>query len=297
MPGIRARPSARKRAFSWSSCKPLGTLLQRNESGGRQNTCLPHASAQRLANHARFGNECFAANQKRANGSSQAFGKAEHHRIALGRKPVHRHAQRDRGVENTRAVQVNGNSGLMRAVANPVHHRLRHHRSSGHVMRVFQRNQPGLRQVVDLGREFCPHQVPGQNAVRRGDRTHHASAEPAQHSHLVIEDVAAFFADDLLSGTGVQLDGDGVSHTATGHEDCRLASKYFGGSRLQPIDGWVLAINVVADLGLGHGSTHGCRGQSYGVAAQVHRTVELSELKFEFGKAMDIKQVLRDGEI
>ena len=43
----------------------------------------------------------------------------------------------------------------------------------------------------------------------------------------------------------------------------------FGGALLQPVDGGIFAVDVVADFGFGHGAPHGGGGPRDGVAAQV----------------------------
>ena len=81
----------------------------------------------------------------------------------------------------------------------------------------------------------------------------------------------ARLADDLLAVLGVQLDGDGVSHGAGRHEQARLLAEDLGGAPLQPVDGGVFAVHVVADLGLRHGAPHGGGRAGDGVAAQIDK--------------------------
>src|SRR3954466_15315827 len=83
--------------------------------------------------------------------------------------------------------------------------------------------------------------------------------------------MGTLLADDLLAGAGVDLDGDLVPHAAAGNEDGGLAREYLGGAMLEPIDGRVFAIHVIADLGFRHGATHLRRWASDGVTAQVDR--------------------------
>jgi hypothetical protein len=83
--------------------------------------------------------------------------------------------------------------------------------------------------------------------------------------------VGARLADDLLAVLGVQLDADGVSHGAGRDEHARLFAKDFRGAPLEPVDGGVLAVNVVADLGLRHGAPHLGGRAGDGVAAQIDK--------------------------
>jgi hypothetical protein len=54
----------------------------------------------------------------------------------------------------------------------------------------------------------------------------------------------------------MDFDGDGVAHCSGGNEERRLFAEDLSGSPLQQVDGGVLAVDVVADLGRGHGAPH-----------------------------------------
>ena len=102
-----------------------------------------------------------------------------------------------------------------------------------------------------------------------GDRAGNTSGEVRQHCHFVIEDVATLLADDFLAGPGVDLDRNGVAHRAAGHEDRGLPPEDLRGTRFQPVDGGIFAVNVVANLGVGHGAAHFRRGSRDRVAAEI----------------------------
>ena len=104
------------------------------------------------------------------------------------------------------------------------------------------------------------------------------------HRHLILEDVAALFADHLLAVMGVQLDRDLIAHGSAGHKQRGLAAEDLRRALLQPIDGWVFAINVVANFGLEHGAAHLGRRLGEGVAAQLNDCAGvLGTLGFEIG--------------
>ena len=77
----------------------------------------------------------------------------------------------------------------------------------------------------------------------------------------------AGFADDFLAVLGVEADGDLVAHGAGGDEDRGLSAEDRGGLLLEPVDGGVFAVDVVANFGCGHGLAHGWGGLGDGVAA------------------------------
>ena len=72
--------------------------------------------------------------------------------------------------------------------------------------------------------------------------------------------MGAGFADHFLAVLSVDLDRDGISHRARGNKKARLLAHHFGGSLLQPVDGRIFAVDVIADFGFGHGPAHGRRG-------------------------------------
>ena len=82
--------------------------------------------------------------------------------------------------------------------------------------------------------------------------------------------------DHFLPVLGVQLDRDGVAHGAGGHEQRGFLAGDFGRALLQPVDGGIFAVNVVADLGLHHGAPHLGRGLGHGIAAQIDHAVRNS---------------------
>ena len=209
------------------------------------------------------------AHQHRSDRRAQPLRQAEHHRVGLGRQLVDRNAQRHRRIEDARAIEMHRQSGLVGAVADLVEDLRRSDRSARHVVRVLQRDQAGLRRVIALAAQLRLDVLPGEDAVFGPHRARHHAGEVRHHRHLVVEDVAALLADDLLPMRGVQLDRDLVAHGSAGHEQRRLAAEDLSRALLQPVDGRVFAVNVVADLGFEHGAPHLGRGLGDGVAAQV----------------------------
>ena len=84
----------------------------------------------------------------------------------------------------------------------------------------------------------------------------------------------------------VQLHGDAVAHGPRGHEQRGLLADYLRGATLQPVDRGVLAIDVVAYLGLEHGAAHG-RGRPRDRVApqiderQIHQEMNSSKTSFD----------------
>ena len=90
-----------------------------------------------------------------------------------------------------------------------------------------------------------------------------------RRGRLVLADVRPGGAEHLRPRPGQEPEGDLVAHRPGRDVDGRLLANPGGGQLLQAVDRRVLAVDVVADLGLGHGPAHGGRGGRDGVGAQV----------------------------
>src|SRR5262249_17529314 len=55
-----------------------------------------------------------------------------------------------------------------------------------------------------------------------------------------------------------------------------LAAEQLGGVFLQTVNRWIFAIDIISDLSLGYGATHGRRWAGNGVAAQVNNGIHKS---------------------
>ena len=88
---------------------------------------------------------------------------------------------------------------------------------------------------------------------------------------FVVVNVGQFVADNFVSGTRMDLDGDLVGHCARRTEKPRLMSCQFGTASLQGLDAIVFPKNVISERCLLHGETHLLRGLGDGVAPQVHQ--------------------------
>src|SRR5947199_6152309 len=97
--------------------KPLRTLFQRNESGRRQDTRLAHASPQHLPNAAASFDELAAANDHRAYRRAESLAQTELNGIEFFRHIRDVFANISCSIQDSRAVQVNGDSGVVRPVA------------------------------------------------------------------------------------------------------------------------------------------------------------------------------------
>jgi hypothetical protein len=86
---------------------------------------------------------------------------------------------------------------------------------------------------------------------------------------LVDDEVLATTGDDERAGGAEDTEGELVGHDARGDVDGRRLSHPEGVGLLQGAHGGVLAVAVVADLGLGHGPAHLGGGLGHRVTAEI----------------------------
>ena len=103
-----------------------------------------------------------------------------------------------------------------------------------------------------------------------GDRTRQASRDRGDRGELVEVDVGALLADYFARRRRPAFDGEEVAHATGGDEERGFLFEKFGGALLQAIDGGVLAVDIVADFGFGHGAAHGGSWLCDGVAAKIN---------------------------
>ena len=109
----------------------------------------------------------------------------------------------------------------------------------------------------------------GHDAVGIGERVQlHTGVERGRRG-FVSEHVRAFRNEHLGPRSCEHPDRELVRHRSGGHEECVLLPEQGGRERLQAIDGRVLAVRVVADLGGRHRRAHLVGRPCDGVAAQI----------------------------
>src|SRR5580698_4856579 len=87
--------------------KNFWRLFQRNQAGSREHAGLAHPAAKQLSRDARLVDKVARADQHGADGSSQTLRQAEHDGIEFARDLGNAPAQRNCGIEDARAIQMN----------------------------------------------------------------------------------------------------------------------------------------------------------------------------------------------
>jgi len=97
-------------------------------------------------------------------------------------------------------------------------------------------------------------------------------AEPlawANTRHLVEINMRHRLADHFHARAGPSFNRGEIRHRAGRKIERRFPAEDFRGASLEPIDGRILGVHVVADFGFGHGAAHSGGGAGYRVAAEV----------------------------
>ena len=181
--------------------------------------------------------------------------------------------ERDRGVEEPRAVEMDAHAG---AVGHRGHRGDLLRRAAGAavtVVRVLQAHQAGGRDV-DVGRaDRLLHLGRREKAALGLQREHLHAADHRAAADLGVEDVGVEVEDDFLAGLGLREHGEEVAHGAGADEERGLLAQPLGRHRLQTLDGGILVPHVVADFGAGHGLAH-LRGRPrHRVGAEIDEVV------------------------
>ena len=246
-----ASTSAMARAFAWSSAS-RSTLFRMAYSAGRgQYSRLPPAGAEPLAPDPGFLDQLSRPDQDRPDRSAEALRQTN----TRGRRPAavsaHRYAGRDRGVPQPGAVQVQRHPGGVQLVRQRVVQALawivpppKLCVFSTETAAVVTKYGPrsGAISVADL------LEVDQSGRVRpgpRGDAAHRGVGP-----ELGPGDMRAGLAEHLAAERRQGPDTEDVRQRPGDDEEAGLVTEQPGDLGLQLGDGRVLAVHVVADVGL-----------------------------------------------
>ena len=250
--------------------QPLNVVFQRIERRGGEDAGLAHAPPEQLAQPARLADRLGGAGQRRAHRRAQTLGKTDRDRVEVAHPFGRGDAAGDDRIHEPGTIQMHGEVVL----AGPAHDLLdaldRMHSSAAAIMRVLQADQPGsnVMGVVagpDGASDICQTQDPAVTLERPcGD-----ARKPGNSAGLPDVDVCGRRAQQFVTRLGVDADADLVSHCAGGDEHRRFLPEQLGRPGLEPRDGGVFTINVIADFRLGHRAPHRRRGPGHCVGTKV----------------------------
>ncbi len=269
IPAMAGVPRASSVAFSWSFAV-AGRLFQRDQARRREHARLPHSAAEPLAVERPPRSAC-GSHQHRAHRRAEPF---DRQNMTVRPCAVIRPAVSSRrGIEHASAVHVD-RQPRVRAVADSSI------TSSGYtvppaMLCVFSISISPVGAACGPTAGFRPDLVPRQDAVRRRYRPRDAAREPGHHRQLVIQNMAARFADHFLAMLGQQLDCDRVAHRPGGHKQPGFFAEISAAAFFEAVDGGIFAIHVVADLGIAMARRIAAVGL---VTVSLRRSIMLQEL-------------------
>ena len=182
----------------------VDVMLQGVEGTGGKDAGLAHPAAQQFAVPAALVDQLPRAGQGRADRRAQPLAETDAHGIEVLRPAGG-------------AVQMGPQSVLPGPAADGLDVLVWQDLSAAAVVGVFQADQPGADQVGVVGADQPLDLLQPHHAVPALDRPGGDSAELGVAALLVVEDVAARLADQLVAGPAVQPHADQVRHGAGGH--------------------------------------------------------------------------------
>ena len=237
------------------------------EAGGCEVADLAHAASEHLA-----GTECPfdggpVAGQHGAGGCPEALGEAQRHGVDVVEEGVDADIAGGGGVEQAGAVEVDGEPAVVAGggeLGDQVDG------LDVAVDGVLEAEQAGFGMVLVGFAYGGTDGVGGERAVGVDlDGPGGGAGECGGTGCLVEVDVVVAADDELVAAPTVGEDGGEVALGARGEEQGGFLAGEFGDVVLEAVDGGVLAVDVVADVGGCHGLAHGGGGHREGVAAEV----------------------------
>src|SRR5260370_11091069 len=148
---------------------------------------------------------------------------------------------------------------LMRVLADIIHLRRRIHRSTSHVVRIFQAHQRRLGIVINLRPDHRSDLLPRQNPVFPACHSRHASGDRRHRRQLVQIHVTAFFTNHFIAVVRPHFDANQIPHAPRGNKQRRLFPENLRRPFLQPVYCRVFSVHVIPNLPLRHPPPHPCR--------------------------------------
>lgn len=96
----------------------------------------------------------------------------------------------------------------------------------------------------------------GKNAACAGKQARQDSGEGGRRASLQSVDMGILIKHHRVTGLGVDTDANLVGHGPGGHVDGVFLAKELGDLGFERLHCWVIAVDVVADIGIRHGLAH-----------------------------------------
>ena len=248
---------------------PGRVVFDRGQAGRGKDSDLAQPAADLLPPVAGAVDELPGRTDDAPHGRAESLGETDLNRVDLFRERFEGDIPCSGGVEDPRPVHVD-REALPSGDADQAGEFLRGRRvSSAPVMGVFHAEQPCGRDV-NVRRTAMRRDLRGVGKPRRVVRDEREDAAERGKSAPLEEQDVAFGAENRgVSPAAVRQQGNEVSHRSGRSEQGALMPRKPGHRLFQASDRGVLAVHVVADLGLIHGLSHPLGRTGDGVASQI----------------------------
>src|SRR5258708_1363485 len=162
---------------------------------------------------------------------------------------------------------------LVRVFADIIHLRRRIHRSTSHVVRIFQAHQGRLGIVINLRPDHRLDLLPSQTPVFPACPSRHAPGNRRHRRKLIQIHMAALFANHFIAVVRPHFDANQIPHAPRGNKQRRLFPKNLRRPFLQPVYCRVFSVHVIPNLRFRHRPPHLCSRPRHRVAPQVHHSL------------------------
>ena len=245
-------------------------MLERVQPCGGQHAGLAQAAAECLAPAPCLREVRQRAEQQGACRRAEALAEAEAHAVEAGHGLVLAHAEPHDRIRKPRTVEMRGKTARLRERRRLGDIGRRQHLAAD---RVLEREQVRAREVdivrLDRGGEIGER----DRTVRLiRDRLRLDAAQHGSAALLVLVGMRILADEVFVAALAVAHQRREIALRAGREPECGLEAEALCRNSLQAVDGRVVAIDVIADLGSRHGCTHGGGRARHGIAAQIdHR--------------------------
>ena len=150
--------------------------------------------------------------------------------------------------------------------------------------RILHADQHGMRLMNIVRADGCFDACRNRQTVFIRDLTHICAGKHCCSANLVHHDVAFRTGDHFVAAPGIAHQGKLVSHRAGSNEQRSFKAKDLRRTRLQPVCGRVVLINIIPHLCACHCGTHLHRRLCHGIASHINpvHCVSPSAVRFSY---------------
>ena len=238
------------------------------EHGSRDDAGLPQRAAEQELERPRSADRSLRSGEDRSERTAEPFREAQRHRVGERAVAGRGDAGGNRGIQQSCAVQVDGQPELVRRVRDRRQLVEGPHTAARAAVRVLEHDDPDRLELVALLHDSTQLQrrdPAGDAGKAMGDEPR-VDGGPAR---LVDQHVRPLLGDEHLTGSRVHAERDLVRHRRSWQEEGVLLAEELGRAPLELVHGRVLARLLVAELGDRHRREHRGSGPGRGVGSEV----------------------------